>query len=586
MTKIAIITVDFNGHQDTAELLASSRDLNTRNLEILRLVVDNGSAIPVEKTIHKFPGVTWLQTGKNLGFAGGFNRGIKYAQAWGANYFLLINNDALFGDQDILQKLLQVFSAHPRAGVISPKIYFAPGYEFFKDKYTASDRGRVIWYAGGSYDWNNIASVHRGIDCVDTGAYNRVEKTGFVSGCCVIFSRDLLDKVGFFEEKLFAYYEDADWVRRAELAGFDQWYAGDTFIYHKVSRTSGIGSEFTDYLTSRNRLWLGLKWGTFRTKFALVREAVRLLISGRPAQKEGIKDYFTGVWGWKKSLSPENPGYPLELSIVIVNYQSKSFTLQLLKSLRLDHSSQEIILVDNSPQENTVPDVRQRYPEIKTITNNVNTGFSFPNNQGINYSRGKYVLLLNSDVEVRPDSVKNLLTTVKKYGDRAIYTGKLSFADGSPQDSCYWLPTPWRAFEEYFLRRQGKYFMYRPPADKISRVEGAVMAVFLIPRPVINEIGMLEEETFIYFEDVEYCRRAKSAGIPVYFVPRAEFIHHHGQSSKAVGLNESNQRLITASKWYHGKIKYYILYWILWAGQKFGKVIAPQSRWKQSSSTP
>jgi hypothetical protein len=590
MTKIAVVTVDFNNHQDTKEYLESAKNLDTEGLSVLWLVVDNGSDEPVRETIEKFPYVVWKQTGKNLGFAGGFNNGMKYAKEWGADFILIINNDTLFPDKNLLKKMLGVFRVNPKAGLVSPKIYFAPEFEFYKDKYTKKDQGKVIWYAGGNFDWNNVRSVHRGIDQVDKEQFNKTEKTSFTTGCCVLVKREVLENVGYFEGKLFAYYEDADWIERIKRAGYEQWYVGGTYIYHKVSRTAGIGSPWSDYLITRNRLWFGSKYAGFRTKFALFREAFRLLITGRPAQREGIIDYFRGMWGWKGAKQPENVEYPLELSIIIINYKTTDLILRLLKSI-YDRKSgfsdigegAEVIVLDNSPDDPCRKEVQSAYPQVKFISNKENNGFAAGNNQMINFSLGKNILMLNSDIEVMPNGITNILEAEKKYGDRAIYSGRLFFDDGKLQDSCFMLPTPWHAFEEYFLGRHGSYFMFPPPDKNITKVEGAVMACFLIPDRVKDEIGMLQEATFMYFEDIDYCRRAKEHNIPVYYVPDADFIHHHGQASKKAGLGLSNERLVKAAKWYHGPLQYFLVTAILWAGQKFGRVTAPASRWKKEN---
>jgi len=581
MTKVAVVAADFNGHKDTEEYLASSKILDTTGLEVLWLVVDNGSDTPVKEVVEKFPGAVWLQTGKNLGFAGGYNRGMKYAKEWGADYVLIINNDTLFGDPDLIKKMLKVFADHPEAGLVSPKIYFAPEFEFYKERYTKKEEGKVIWYAGGHFDWNNIKSVHRGIDEVDRGQYDKTETTALTSGCCILIKREVLEKVGYFK--------DNDWIERIKKAGFEQWYCGGTYIYHKVSRTAGIGSSWSDYLITRNRMWFGMKYASPRTKFALIREAVRFLIAGRPAQREGIADYIKGVWGWKRAKQPEEVEYPLELSIIAINYKTTKLTLQLLDSIFKKNSGYpdikggaEVIVLDNSPDEPCRREVLAKYPNIKFISNEINNGFAAANNQMINFSLGRNILLLNSDIEVKSKGLTNLLATEKKHGERAIYAGRLFFGDGKLQDSVFKLPTPFRAFEEYFLKKEGSYFMSAPKGKNIVKVEGAVMACFLIPHKVINEIGILQEETFMYFEDIEYCRRAGDKGIPVYYVPSAEFIHYHGQSSKKAGLDLSNERLVKAAKWYHGPVKYFLITLTLWLGQKWGKVTTPESSWKKT----
>jgi hypothetical protein len=129
MNKLAIITVDFNGHKDTLELLESLKGLKWDG-ELKVIVVDNGSKEPL-KDLPK--DIELIQTGINLGFAGGYNRGLRYGYQWGADYFLIINNDTLVRDNSLAITLSKVLSKKS-AGAVSPKILFAPGFEFFKDR--------------------------------------------------------------------------------------------------------------------------------------------------------------------------------------------------------------------------------------------------------------------------------------------------------------------------------------------------------------------------------------------------------------------------------------------------------------------
>ena len=589
MKKVAIITVDYNNHSDTRDLLASVRGLDTTSVEIMTLVVDNGSDQSVAGTVKNYPGMVWLQTGKNGGFAGGYNQGIEYARQWGAEYFLLVNNDTLIGDKLFINKLIRALDKFPGSGIVSPKMYFAPGFEFHKHRYQKTDLGKVIWYAGGEFDWDNIRSVHRGIDEVDTGRYNSVEETGFVSGCCVMIKREVVNKVGLLDEGLALYFEDADWVMRITHAGFGQIYCGETHIFHKVSRTAGIGSPLTDYMLTRNRLYFGMKYAPTKTRLALIREAVKVLITGRPAQKQGIVDYYKKIKGMPNQMLDTRCqilDYPLELSINILNYKTTDLILKLLGSIYDKKSGidkingVEVVVLDNSPEDSCQSQVIRNYPQVKFIQNAVNNGFPAGHNQTIKYSLGRYILLLNSDIEVRPGGLEALVKTARNNGDGKVYAGKLSFPDGEVQDSCFRLPTVLGAIKEYFLKIPGSYFMFLPVGNKPSRVEGAVMACFMIPRRVINRVGILTEKVFMYFEDIDYCRRLKRADIPIYYVPWAEFIHYHGQASKQAGNEKSQERLIAAAVAYHGRVYYTALSWVLRLAQKFGRVSTPQSRWK------
>ena len=108
--------------------------------------------------------------------------------------------------------------------------------------------------------------------------------------------------------------------------------------------------------------------------------------------------------------------------------------------------------------------------------------------------------------------------------------------------------------------------MFRPEGVKPVQVEGSVMAVFMIPRKVLNKIGNLNHKLVMYFEDIDYCRRLKKANVPVYYCPDSEFYHHHGASSQKAG--GMNKELVKSSKIYHGLITYYFLTFVLWLGQK------------------
>lgn len=597
MIKVAIVTVNYNGQKDTLEFLESLKKLNIENLETKVIVVDNGSSDTSVLVIdQKFPTVDILQNGANEGFSGGYNRGMRYAFAWGTDYILIINNDVLIEDVNLLQNLIKAFRSDESIGIVSPKIYFAPGFEFHKDRYEEQDLGKVIWYAGGKFDWKNIMSIHRGIDEVDQGQFNQTEETNFVTGCCMMIKKEVLEKVnrpesgsGFFDDTLFLYYEDIDFTKRARKKGFKTYYDGNIAIYHKASQTSGIGSEITDFFHTRNRLVIGFRYSGLRTRFALFREALKFLVFGRKAQKLGVRDFFMGKTGSSKRYIKEarKEEYQLELSICVVNYNTADLIKNLLQSIFNSNSgfnpkTMEIVVLDNGSDDNCSEVIKEFLPKIKFIQNKENEGFSKGYNKAISYSKGRYILLLNSDIEVLKNSLTELLNYAKEYKDNAVLGGKLYFPDKTNQDSVFNLPTLTGAFNEYFLDKKGSYFMYLPEGEKPITAEGLVMACFLIPEKVLNKVGLLDEETFIFFEDIEYCRRLKQYGIPLYFIPTAKFIHHHGGSTKRIGQNKAYQLLQKAAKHYHGAFYYFLLTWVLRIGQKLGRTKTPVSRWSKS----
>jgi len=408
-----------------------------------------------------------------------------------------------------------------------------------------------------------------------------VEETAFSSGCCILVRQNVFEKVGLFDEQMWMYFEDADFAFRVGLAGFKKFYDGETHIAHKISQSSGIGSTLTDYMTTRNQLIFGSRYTTDRTKFALLRQSIKMLILGRSGQRHGVIDFLTQKLGRPNFVKTNSrPSYQMRLSIIIVNYKTLELTRKCLESIYkyAPKFTFEIILIDNASGDNCANMVKE-FPLVKYIGNTENRGFSGANNQGIDYSRGEYVLLLNSDTEVKKNALDELVQAAEKYPG-AITAGRLFFPDGSDQDSVFNLPSVTNAIKEYFLKIRSSYFMYRP--NTLTKVECAVMACYMIPRSVINKIGKLDEGTFMYFEDVEYSRRARENHVPIYFVPQAEFIHHHGASSKKIGQNRSYELLKKGSYYYHGFIKYWALWAVLWLGQKIGSK-SPTSRWKTRS---
>ena len=539
MTKIAVVTVNYNGSDDTRELLESGKGLNAK-----WIVVDNGSTQEAN-----FENVEVVQNGENLGFAGGYNRGLRYAVAGGADYILTINNDTLIPDKNILKKLVKDLEGHSDWGVVSPKIWFAPGYEFHKDRYNKKDEGKVIWYAGGRFDWNNLWSVHRGIDEVDTGKYDGVEETDFVSGCCFLIRREVLEKVGYFDEGLFAYYEDNDLMQRIKKAGWKCGYDGRVGIYHKVSRTAGIGSGTADYYLTRNKHVFAMRYASLRTKLAVVREGVRLLLTGRPMQKQGVADFWRGKVGAK--VRQMGGKWPVKLSIAIVNYKTQEFTRKLLRSIAKYCPEAEVVVVDNGSGESFEVD--------KFISSPMNLGFSGGYNLALDYCRGEYLLLLNSDVKIRKGSVQKLLAV----GGEALAAAKLILPDGSVQKSVFHLPTVWGAVKEYLLGQKEAFLWYGSGG---GRVDGAVAACWMLPQTVRNRVGRLNEATALYLEDIEYCRRLKEAGIPIYYEPGAIFDHYHGAASKKLPEGEAVRKQEQASVWYYGWLKYKVIVAIRWIG--------------------
>lgn len=296
--KIVISIINYNNTPDTISCLKSLDDLVIKDMSVSVVVIDNASreAFPVDISLKNLP-VTVLRSEVNTGFSGGHNIGIRHALQEGADYILILNNDTEV-NKHLVEELLQAIKQEEMIGVAVPKIYFAKGQEFHKDRYKVEEQGRVIWYAGGKMDWRNIIGHHRGVDEVDNGQYERVEETAFATGCCMLVKRDVFEKVGFFDEKYFLYYEDSDLSMRVRKKGWKIIYTPRAMLWHSnAGSTGGSGSRLQDYFISRNRLLFGFRYASLRTRISLLRESIRLLFNGRQWQKHGIIDFYLRKFG-------------------------------------------------------------------------------------------------------------------------------------------------------------------------------------------------------------------------------------------------------------------------------------------------
>jgi len=310
MKKVSLVIINWNRPKDTLECLKSVEKSNIDRFKLQIITVDNNSSdnsvelIIKELTrIKKRSGITSeiIVNDKNLGFAEGNNVGMRHAVNHGADYVLLLNNDTVV-DKNLIKNLLQAAKKYPHAGAISPKIYFAKGFEFHKKRYAAKEKGKVIWYAGGDFDWGNVYGTNHGVDKVDKGQFEKSKETDFATGACVLFPTKALKEVGYLNANYFMYFEDVQLSLRMKNRGWRIMYAPKAFLWHKVSQSSKIGSNLNDYYLTRNRLIFGMRYADMRARIALYKESLRFILKGRKWQKIGVRDFYLRRFGkgsWK-----------------------------------------------------------------------------------------------------------------------------------------------------------------------------------------------------------------------------------------------------------------------------------------------
>jgi GT2 family glycosyltransferase len=268
----------------------------------------------------------------------------------------------------------------------------------------------------------------------------------------------------------------------------------------------------------------------------------------------------------------------MDVSIIIVNYNTKDLTLDCIDSVLAEGSKlkKEIIVIDNASTDGSLDALSklEKNAVIHLIKNTENAGFAKANNQGINIAIAPYIFLLNSDTKVKKYAIEKLLTFAKNNENVGAVGSKLLNADGTVQSSAFPLPTIARAIQQYWLGQKGTLDKYAPKGMKPAEVEVLVMAAFLITPKTLKKVGLLNEKYFMYFEDFDYCRSIIKSGLKIYYLPTSEVIHYHGASGKKIA-DSGNQwrRLIPSSKIYHGLLKHELFTFILWSGQKLQKFL-------------
>ncbi|OGK38511.1 hypothetical protein A3F03_00605 [Candidatus Roizmanbacteria bacterium RIFCSPHIGHO2_12_FULL_41_11] len=273
--QLALLTVVYENYQVLDDFLRSLEKQTNRHFE---LFIADASAHKKKLTSNALP-VTKLSIA-NRGYAYAINIALKEAIKKGLDNFCVLNDDTQLSD-NFVEKAIDVLQKHKNT-LIGGKIYYAPGYEYHKNRYRQEEKGKVIWYAGGRIEWSQVLTLHLGVDEVDAGQFARPGKTEFITGCLVCFDKKVVDKIGFWDENYFLYYEDADYCLKAKNAGIDLYYDPQLIIWHKHAQsTQGSGSKLHEHYQKLNQLRFGLKYAPWKTKVHLLKNYLGAKLLGR-----------------------------------------------------------------------------------------------------------------------------------------------------------------------------------------------------------------------------------------------------------------------------------------------------------------
>jgi len=261
-----------------------------------------------------------------------------------------------------------------------------------------------------------------------------------------------------------------------------------------------------------------------------------------------------------------------KLSIILVSYNTKELLIGCLSSIfdSLKNVDFETIVVDNNSKDGSTKEVQNHFPQVRLIENQNNKGFAVANNQALKLIRGKYALLLNPDTLIINSSFTKMVEYMEENKRVGMVGCKILNPDGSLQASAFPLPTlkdlilsgfaaSWIFWGRYVQRYSSRHYVPQKVPVKVGWVSGACL---MIRKRTMDEIGLLDENFFLFSEDVDWCIRASRKGWAVIFYPEATIIHYGGQSAQknlALKISSFYQKRFYFGKKHFGKLALLIL---------------------------
>ncbi len=241
------------------------------------------------------------------------------------------------------------------------------------------------------------------------------------------------------------------------------------------------------------------------------------------------------------------------LTIIIVNYNTRDLLLACLESIETKkHPEWEIIVVDNGSLDSSVSDVKRKFQAVRIIENKENLGFAAANNQAIRVAKGSCVLLLNSDTEVQDNAIEKTLLFLEEHAEYGAVTCRLRLPNGLLDPAGHrGFPTPWAALTYFFGLEKvfpnsvvfGQYHQGYKDFAVTHDIDCPSGAFFLVRRKVIDHVGLLDEDFFMYGEDIDWAYRMKEKRYRIAYYPAATVLHRKKQSGRSSTSSELKLRI-------------------------------------------
>lgn len=238
--KTAVVIVHYGPLATTKSCIDS---LLTKDPDVGKIIVVNNNVSNISAADFADKNIIVLNNGRNLGFAGGVNKGITYALSHGTQEILLLNNDTLVKGP-FLKQLRKDFESNSKLGIVGPAISFKKG------KKTVYDLGGDVDFLFGRTSHTEVAKIEKG----------SLSPVTYVTGAAMLIRRDIFEKIGLFDDTFFLYYEDVDFCLRAQKAGFSVAVNASVCVYHLLSKTIGKVNPFAVFHQTRSAVVFGKKY--------------------------------------------------------------------------------------------------------------------------------------------------------------------------------------------------------------------------------------------------------------------------------------------------------------------------------------
>ncbi len=251
----------------------------------------------------------------------------------------------------------------------------------------------------------------------------------------------------------------------------------------------------------------------------------------------------------------------MDLSIIIVSYNTKEFLRNLLSSIGENISisiKYEVVVVDNASDDCSVEMIEKEFPQVKIVANKENLGFSKANNIGLKKTdKSRYILFLNPDTLLEKGTIEEMTRFMDDHPDCGASTCKVIMLNGEIDDATHrGFPTPWNAFTHFsgiFKLAPGSkllngYYMGWENIDKVHEIDALAGAFMLVRRKAGEEVKWWDEDYFFYGEDIDFCFMLKKKGWKIYYVPTVSIFHHKGASSGIKKISEGSSSATRETK--------------------------------------